>query len=505
MEPTKENLTQQANERARSDPIYFAQEFLGMELHEGQKRYLRTAKKAIDNGDEQIIRRFVLSCANRWGKSATIAILQLWYMYFKFGMDAETPEQWFNLEYRTANIAPYSSLTEPVFIAIRQIMTSNYPIKNKDTGKYSTNNCKIEAWYMDERTINSPPYKQYFANNSYIEHLSLMGGKGDNLQGKPYGIITYDEAPRSDHLQLELDNSVLGRLLDWTAPLHLLGTPDQDSSSLLYYNDLYKEGLTGEHSSYTQEGSIYENIFMTQTQIEEHEKMLEGNPLREQMLFGKFIFGTSTLFPGKDILDAEDARLNDGVPYMEGHLYVIGIDTAIGSDEMVFTVIDTTSKPYLLVKCYHQKGAARSPQWHLQELLDIVDEYKHGNNLQIIIETFNGESARFYQDIPQYLRTVTHTYGSWQPEKIKTDNNNPITKKTSLIKKADILIALKKCLASKELKIPKIDYHLTKQLNIYKEDDKHIPTDRVISLALAVWLSGETMRVERPAWVSIPW
>jgi hypothetical protein len=493
------------NTLARSDPVFFAEHFLGMQLHEGQKRYLLAAKKAIDNGDEPILRRYVLSCANRWGKSATIAILQLWYLYFKFGVDTNTVEEWFNIEYRTANIAPYSSLTEPVFIAIRQIMTSNYPVKDKETGKYSTNKCKIEGWYLDERTINSPPYKQYFGNNSYIEHLSLMGGKGDNLQGKPYGIITYDEAPRSDHLQLELDNSVLGRLLDWTAPLHLLGTPDQDSSSLLYYNDLYKEGLTGEHSSYTQEGSIYENIFMTQKQIEEHELMLEDNPLREQMLFGKFIFGTSTLFPGKDILDAEDPRLDGGVEKFPGHQYVIGIDTAMGTDEIVFTCLDVTEKPFLLVDCYHTKGAARSPQFHLSELIDMVERYYEDNNIQIIIETFNGESARFYQDIPQWIRTFTHTYGSWQPERVKTDNTNPIVKKTALIKKADILIALKKILATKDLKFPKQDYQLIKQLNIYKEDDRHIPTDRVISLALAVWLAGETTRTQKPAWVSIAW
>lgn len=493
--------------KGRRDPIYFAEAALGMSLHKGQKKFLTEVRKGVRElaGDDELLRRFLLSCANRWGKSAVISIIQLWFLFYKFGIKTNTPEEWFDIEYRTANIAPFSSLTEPVFMAMKAIMTSSYPIRNKKTGIMTTNKCQIEAFYLEDRTINNPPYKLYFANNSYIEHLSLMGGKGDNLQGKPYGLITYDEAPRSDHLQMELDNSVLGRLLDWTAPLLLLGTPDQDSSSLLYYNDLYKEGLIGINNSYTQEGSIYENDFMTREQIAEHEKMLEGNPLKDQMLHGKFIFGTMTIFPGQDILDAEDESLDNGVRYEEGHKYVLGIDTAIGNDEMVYHVLDVTTKPYRKVWTEAVKGSSRSPQMHLNVLCNLVDSYRSGNNIQIALETFNGESARFYQDLPPYIQTFTRTYGSWQPNRATVHSDNPAPKKTNQVKKADLIIALKKILAAKELKIPKQDYQLIKQLSIYKEDDKRIPTDRVMALALAVWLAEDNSKVEKPAFVAIEW
>jgi hypothetical protein len=389
-------------------------------------------------------------------------------------------------------------------MAMKAIMTSTYPVRGED-GMMTTNKCKIGAFYQEDKTINNPPYKLYFANNSYIEHLSLRGGKGDNLQGKPYGLITYDEAPRSDHLQMELDNSVLGRLLDWTAPLHLLGTPDQDSNSLLYYNDLYKEGLIGVNSSYTQEGSIYENDFMTREQIAEHERMLDGNPLKDQMLHGKFIFGTMTIFPGQDILDAEDEELNDGVRYIEGHKYVIGVDTAIGNDEMVYHVLDVTTKPYKKVWTEAIKGSMRSPQLHLNVFCNLFDSYRSGNNIQVILETFNGESARFYQDLPPYIKSVTVCFGSWQPAKHATENKNPVAKRTSMIKKADIIVALKKVLAAKELKIPKNDYPLIKQLSIYRENDKGLPTDRAIALCLAVWLAEDTSKVEAPVFQSVEW
>ena len=500
-------LTQQQKvERGKTDPVFFINEFLGMKLHKGQLHYLHEARKAVygdENGD--LTRRFVLSCANRWGKSAVIACLQLWYLFYKFGIKTNTQEEWFDIEYRTANIAPFSSLTEPVFKAMKAIMTSSYAVRDYNTGITTTNKCTIEPFFLEDRTLNTPPYKLFFANNSYIEHLSLMGNKGDSLQGKPYGIITYDEAARSDHLQIEIDDAIIGRLLDWTAPLHLLSTPAQDSASLLYYNDLYKEGLVGLNNSYTQEGSIYENTFMTPGQLAEHELLLKDSPLREQILFGKFIFGTMTIFQAQDILDAEDNSLDDGVRYEQGHHYSIGIDTAIGNDEMVYTVLDTTQKPYRLVWMEAVKGNSRSPQMHLHALLNLIDNYRKGNNIEILLETYNGESARFYQDLPPYIRSITHCYGAWQPDKMRSDNDNPVKKKTSSIQKADLIVTLAKVLSEKAIKIPKKNQHLVRQLSIYKENDKNIPTDRVISLALATWLAEDKSKVVAPVFETVQW
>ncbi len=493
------------NSRAEKDPVYFINEYLGMPLHPGQVRYLEMAVKAIENPGGELIRKFILVCANRWGKSALISCLQLWYLFFKHGIRTDSDEEWFDIEYRTGNIAPVSALTEPVFKAMKQIMTSSYPIRDQKTGKITTNKCKIEWFFLEDRTINTPPFKLYFANNSYIENLSLMGNKGDSLQGKPYGIITYDEAARSDHLQLEIDDAITGRLLDWTAPLHLLSTPAQDSASLLYYNDLYKEGLVGNNASYTQEGSIYENSFMTKEQIAEHEKLQASNPLKDQVLHGKFIFGTRTIFPGADILAAEDESLNHGVRYQDKHRYVLGIDTAIGSDEFVTTIIDITKKPYQVVWIDAAKGNSRSPQLHLNTVCNLVDNYRNGNNLQILLETYNGESVRFYHDLPPYIKVLTRTYGAWQPDKVRTDNENPHRASTTKVQKADLIVNLQKLLASKQIKIPKADQQLIRQLSIYKEDDKRIPTDRVISLALAAWLAEDTSKVLQPAFQTIDW
>jgi hypothetical protein len=463
-----------------------------MPLHQGQIRYLRetTSRKTRIN---------VLVPANRWGKSTLIACLQIWYLFYKFGIPPGNRETWLKAEYRTANIAPHSALTEPVFKAINQILTSSFSMRLPD-GRSVTNKCLIEWFYLTNRTQNSPPYKQFFINNSYIEHRSLGADQGDALQGKPYGIITYDEGGRSLHLQEEVTGNLLPRLGDWIGPFHILSTPDQNSPSILYHFEMYENGMNNINNTYTQEGSLKENQLFGKEQIEEQYKLFQDDPLGPQILEGRFIFGGDNLFAIPDIKESLDENLNDGVRREANHNYVIGIDTAIGSDEMVYTVLDCTAKPFRVVHQMAAKGNSKSPTKHLNDLLDLFDAYKdETTRVRIMLETWNGESVRFYQDLPPNIQILTKCYGSWQPERRATDNRNQPTRKTQMVKKADILMNLQKLLAAHELKLFKHDPNrpfkggdLIQQLSIYKEKDDNIPTDRVFSLALACWMANET-------------
>ena len=466
-----------------------------MRLHQGQIKYLRETQA-------RKTRKNVLVPANRWGKSTLVSCMQIWHLFYKFGIAPGNRDAWLKAEYRTANIAPHSALTEPVFKTIHQIMTSSFPIRQPD-GTITTNKCMIEWFYLSERTLNTPPYKQFFAFNSYIEHLSLADG-ADKMQGKPYGIITYDEGGRSNHLEKELNGDIMPRLFDWQGTFHLLSTPDTNSASILYHYQMYQEGLLGMNNTYTQEGSLRDNDFFSDEQIQSQYDLFEGDPMAPQILEGKFVFGGDNLFPVGDILAAENPELNDGVRYEEGHQYVIGIDTAIGHDEMVYTVMDITEKPYKIVRVMAAKGNSKSPQRHLNDFLDLLESYHRVNNVNIILETWNGESARFYQDLPYWVQAFTRCYGSWQPEKPRTENKNPIRTRTNDIKKADILIALQKLLAAKELQIPQADEKLKQQLSIYKEKDDKIPTDRVMSLALASWQASQAAQnYQALNWVAI--
>lgn len=486
--------------KGRTDIVLFADKLLGMSLHGGQITFLNQTKaqnKKIN----------ILTCANRWGKSTIIAIIQIHALFYKLGIaqSDEDDGSWDRVEYRTANIAPHSANTEAVFKAIHQIMTSSFSITDPTTGKMTTNNCVIEWFYLKDRTLNTPPYKQFFEGNCYIEHRSLGGDQGDALQGKPYGLITYDEGGRSNHLELEIRGGILPRLFDWNGPLYIMSTPDSNSKSSLYYYQMYKDGLIGLNNTLTMTGSLRDNTFFTKEQIQAQYDLYKNDPLRDQVLEGKFVFGGNTLFDSESILDAQDDSLNEPIKYEDGHRYCIGIDTAIGSDEMVYSVIDITSKPYRQVNQVAVKGNSKSPQMHLFDLMYLIDMYNRDGNVYIMLETWNGESARFYLDLPPQIQAITETYGSWSPTKLVTDNENPLKTQPNASKKSDILISLKKLLSARELKIPKLDTKLTDQLAIYREDDSKLQTDRLMALALACHRASELAEMITPEWASIEW
>lgn len=469
----------------RTDPVVFINFLLGMPLHPDQVKYF------VETGRRKS-KINVLVPSNRWGKSTMLACKHIWKHFYKIGAGEGDRRVWEKADYRTANVAPHAALVEPVFNYIDQIMTSRYVIHLPD-GRRVTNKCQIEWFYLKNKTISSPPMRQFFAYGSYVEHRTIGATASDSLEGKPWAYISYDEGGRSDHLEDEINGTFLPRLFDFGGELDIPSTPDKNSASILYHKQLYDQGLLGLNDIYTQVGELRDNTFFDSKKIEKQYKLYENNPLKEQVLEGKFVFAGDNFFPKEDIIEAQDDTLNDGVRYIEGHQYVIGTDTAIGSDEMVHSVIDITEKPYKLVRMLAAKGNSKSPQVHLNDFLDMAESYCNDDrdNVRYMLETWNGESVRWYKDLPYWLQAITKCYGAWQPDKRRTDNQNPSKSKTNDIKKADILLALRKLLAAHELKLPKNNQKLIGQLDLYREDDRKLANDRVISLSLASWLATE--------------
>jgi hypothetical protein len=493
-----------------------------MPLHPGQIKYLEdtTQLKTKIN---------VLVPSNRWGKTSLAACLQIWYHFYKFGVPTGNADTWRKAAYRTANVAPRSSLVEPVFNYIDAIMTSTFPINLPD-GRLVTNKCQIPWFYLKDQTRESPVHKQFFAFNSYIEHRTLGATAADSLEGKPFGLITYDEGGRSMHLEQEVNGTILARLFDWDGPFHIISTPDQTSPSLLYHYELYQNGMQRINNTYTMEGSLRDNIFFSKEQVQKQYDTYQNNPLRGQVLEGKFIFGGDNIFNHEDILAAKDPTLNDGERRQDGHTYLISSDTSIGSDEIVHSVLDITDLKITkegqqiskiegaarLVAQKACKGNSKSPQRHLNDFIDLYDSYSSEDDKpQYILETWNGESVRWYHDLPEYIKIRTHCYGSWQPEVRRTDNQNQPKTKTKDVKKADVLLALSKLLASRAIKIFSVDPNpilssgdekkgadLAQQMSIYKQKDDNLPTDRVLSLAFAAWLAiDQSQKIKNLDWI----
>lgn len=476
-----------------------------MPLHPGQIKYIEDTARLKTKIN-------LLVPANRYGKTTVAACLQIHAHFYKLGVPTGSRRAWVKAAYRTANVAPRSSLIEPLFNYIDQIMTSSFPINLPD-GRIVTNKCQIEWFYLKEQTRENPVHKQFFAFNSYIEHRTLGATAADSLEGKPFGLITYDEGGRSMHLQDEVSGTLLARLFDWNGQLHIISTPDQGSPSLLYHKKLFDQGMLKDYDkdrTYSMEGALKDNIFFPKEQIEEQYKLYANDPLRAQVLEGKFVFGGDNVFNPDDILACQKRELNDGRRFESGHKYVIATDTSMATDEFVHSVLDVTNFHVKklangqleiegtvdLVRQVASKGNSKSPQRHLNDFLDLFFSYKEGDNIRHMLETWNGESGRFYLDLPYDVQSLTKCYGSWQPERRVKSNRNLQKPKPNNIKKAEIVLSLQKLIAGRYLGIFEVDPNpsgkgadLSQQLTIYKEMDDNLPQDRVISLAMAAYMA----------------
>jgi hypothetical protein len=486
-----------AIDKGRDDIVYFAEQFLGMPLHEGQRRFLAQADQKTNT----------LVPANRWGKSTVIAIKHIHHCFYKVGIGQGNEEAWGKASYTTVNLSPHSDTTRPVFDAILQILRSSFRI-NEGHGRIRNNVCQI-GWFLDEAHIrNTPPLYIPFINNSDILFRSTGEDQGKSIEGRTYGYISYDEGGQSHHLGYERTRRILPRLGELNGHFDLVSTPELSSPSILEHYELFQrgggDGHPREDGFYSQEGSILENEFFLNSNpgyIKSMEEQLGNDPILQQILYGKFVFAGDTIFPTEDIMAAKDEHLDNGVRWQKGHSYIIGVDTAIGEDECVYLVLDTTDPLNMqVVRMRGIKGGLLSPQIHQNDLLDLFDHYNQEDKCRIILETYNGESKTFYLDLPPDVKRRTSCFGSFQPNVYKGMDRSP-----KVFRKAEMLIALRKLLADKSIKIPN-EPNLIKQLSIYREDDERIPTDRVIALCLAAWqATGGRPRHPQAVAVEVEW
>lgn len=436
----------------------------------------------------------VIVCGNRFGKTAgIIAVRHIWHCFYKIGMNEGEGASWQKADYRTAALAPFSDTAEVDYRIIYQIMTSSFEIQ-KEGEPLKTNRCAI-TWYLDkERCRNSHPFFIAFKDNAGIRFFTGSEDKFSAVQGKKFGYGSYDEGGRSHHLEYELKSNLLPRFSEMAAPLDLVSTPDQRSPSLVFHHDIFLKGQRNEDGYTAFEGSAYENIYLPKHHFERLEQSLKGDPLYDQVIYGKFVFSGDTFFKAEDIQKAITEDLNGGERWKPGYKYVLSTDTAVGADEQVDTVVHVPEgfdikkefSPHLrVVRQTGFKGSSKSPALAMQEHIDLWEAYdKEPNAVSGVLETFSEGSVRWYYDLPDTMRRKTRPYGS----ALQTKGMKAVAKVTTNGgKKVDMLLALRKCLTMGLIDIPEDNKELIQQLTMYREKDERLATDRIISLALACW------------------
>lgn len=443
--------------KGRTDPVFFAKTFLGIDLHEGQRAWLLNSKAHIN----------VLVPANRYGKSVTLAVKHIWMCFYKIGLGKAKQQAWANSDYPTLNLAPHSDLSKIVFDYIRSIIAGNFAIKDLETGKVNSNKSLIPWFIAKEREL--PIQAIDFWNGSRFTSRTTGEDQGDSIQGRAYAYVSYDECCRSHHLQYEVDSNLLPRLTDFNGPLDLVSTPDRDSPSLIAYYAFYKKGIDREPGFYAQEGTVYDNPYISKVSVDSRKSIVD-QATSDQTLFGKFIFSGSAEFNAAEIMEMFDDKM-EFASVKQNRDYVMSVDLARGSDFTVIYVGDVTDYklnqgPITICRSERFQGSTKYAQVQAQVIREIYSHYrKYGGFVDVIIDS-TGFGGKVMSDLIMDVG----------PDNIDITGKN----------RGDLLANLRQFIALKKIKSPLIK-ELRDELSIFREDAKDVHDDCVFSLALLAW------------------
>lgn len=481
----------------RGDPVMFARHFLGLELHEGQKKYLR----------ESIHKKHYILCpSNQWGKSFVVAILHIWANYYKYkvpGWNFSTnlkkkdrerlQSQLHDQESQTLNLSPRLRQAKLVYKYVIDILQSRMTWRteraNLKASKYRwhKNNCLIEGFLVSpmkvphDTSISSTPI--IFNNKARMFVASTGHDRGASIAGDQFCLISYDECGISNYLDEELGNYIWSRLVRFDGGLHLISTPDADSESYEYFRTLVEnaeeEALKPDGDWGYQIGIMTENSFLDKKAIEKQKRQMEKfDPVMYRQVFqGEFVGSKTRFFNPVEVERIFDKEVNLLEP-QQYHRYLMGADFAVSQNYTVFVTLDITEDDiWYLVNFVRFKGEKYTPQYQLELLADTSKRY---HNAEIVYDA-SSLSGPFIEYSEQLDSLYTY------PNKFDTHS------------KKQLLVALKKVLGYNKIgKIraphPTADNGLNalkRELHTYREKDRGRVKDCVMSLGMCAWRMEE--------------
>lgn len=365
-EETVKHLTAEQREflrlvrEGRKDPVFFAENLLGLKLHDGQKLWLwMTARRKLDLAYELGLKRAVfkdeaefaelieknpdsskniLIPSNRWGKTLVTTVKHLYYNFYKIGATG-SPDHIASLRCGTLNLSPHSNQCNAGYQYVLDILNGEF-IYKVDGVSYR-NECKIKDFYLSDsqqrRTI-------FFKNGTFYKSVPTGEDQASSLAGNPYLYISYDEAAQSLHLKAELPAKIMSRLIDFGGPVDLVSTPEVDKPSHQYFFHISKLGLKGEEGWWTMLGKIADNTFLGEKEVFRiSESIRTTDPAKyRQVMFGEFVTTGKKMFDNLVIERIWDSFSPEMPKYEHKYLVVADWGFADTGDPTVFYVLDYT-------------------------------------------------------------------------------------------------------------------------------------------------------------------
>lgn len=476
--------TREINRLVHNDPIEFARVFLGIELHEGQKEWIRKSTKRVN----------ILRPGNRYGKTFVAAIKHIWHCMCKPRLDGMVLSnvEWLRVEYQVLNFGPTYELGRGALQLARDIVQGNILLPSGQTNK-----SLLKDWAITDDRADAVqlPYMTFITGAKLLGRSYSEMGAAFKMKGLAY--VAGDECADIDELWTFVNNTLLPRVVQFNGNIDLVGTPQPEGHDYVRMIEMAEEDMARPDYEkmgmfYTQKGRMYENVYLPKMAIQEIERIADP-VLREQIINGEYVEVGDKYFGFDRVQNAVDSELTLKEYGEPGRLYITSADFAGGesawADYTVILTLDYTEEPYTLVNFKRFKGGDVPIPMQYRLVEETVTAF--GSKLIIDSSALGGKNALAFLG---HLNPISQEYGP--------------TKSSTL--KADMLATLKIALdggQSKDrkrereykegtwtekqdkwglLRIPNIAT-IINELQNYKVDDTKLRTDTVMALAMAMY------------------
>jgi hypothetical protein len=304
--------------RAVTDPVLFVREFLEIEPHKGQVRWLTRSTRPEN----------LLCTGNRWGKSLVQAMKIIHRCIFrirKLKYDSSG-------RYTAVNASITMDQAKIIFHSVLRLMAG-----------------KSLMELMVDR-VRWTPYPQLYFSNGAVFTARSTQNRGEHLLGNDYDFFNFDEAAFELHPEYVLDEVVAMRLADREGMLDLTSTPKGKNWFYRRAMELSKRPGT----CYVQKGSTLENPHVSKEYVDRKIETLSDARV-SQNIYGEFV-DTGDEIVSEELIQRALAMSSGLSDPREGHRYCHGWDLARKVTHTVGVTLDLTSRPYQTVAIERFQG-----------------------------------------------------------------------------------------------------------------------------------------------------
>jgi len=484
-------------ERARWDIAFFAERFLGIKIHPGQKRFADIVS-ARDSKRWWVAAYLTicLSAGNRAGKTMILAIVILHSCLYKVGTkppsDEDHAKVWQTRPYLWFHFAIQQEVSELAYTEIVTILQGIHRAQGPGGCPLANEIPDVASWE-----------KKYNGDYRWIVLNPILGGaeihfrttaeKALGSLGRDMNGLSMDECGFQGNLSWTVNNVFHLRRLGTGGQMLLVSTPEE---GLTEFSDLWYLGDPDSPDQQARKMSLRmssrENIGYGLHQEEFDALTADMDEAHiAQNIDGYFIQGRTAYFNHLSVDAAFVDELPELAPAKDKHSYVQGVDPALRHDSTWSVVLDVLAE---------------------DRVVGVCAEYIRGKQTTPAIVGIAMDAHNAYDVNRSGLRSHCSTaidatgFGGKlfkEALEVEIESVRAVEFGGSIQKKRKLLGDLRTMLDSGRLKMPRSGAWLKgrRQLLGYKIDDRALEQDFVMALAVAI---SEVRRSPADAQDSVP-